>query len=348
MKLGARIFKTGISITMAIYICAFFDLEGAIFAAIAAALAIQPSLFRSWQYSIEQIQANIIGAVLAILVTFTIGNQPVIIALTVMLVIALNIQFKLERTIPIAIVTVLAIMESSEIDFFLFAINRFSLILIGVLSSIVVNALFIPPKYEDRLLQKIRNLRESINLLSRIVLDDDTEDRTTREDVVKMTKHLDEIKSLFSLFQEERRYFGKRTFELKRRMVVIRTMIETSSVGLQSLKTISHHHIALTRNQHPLIDQLRQLLEQLAHYQEKIYLKFDGRIRAQHPHVKDEEIVLTTVQLIRSVLEEGIADQDDKLHHLIDLLPVVAMIQEYHEQLDRLDKIVDQYFSYHQ
>lgn len=62
MKLGARIFKTGIAITLALYLASWIGLPAPIFAGIAAIFAIQPSIYRSFLIIIDQVQANIIGA----------------------------------------------------------------------------------------------------------------------------------------------------------------------------------------------------------------------------------------------------------------------------------------------
>lgn len=75
MKLGARIFKTGIAITLALYLASWIGLPAPIFAGIAAIFAIQPSIYRSFLIIIDQVQANIIGAVIAT-VFGLISTQP--------------------------------------------------------------------------------------------------------------------------------------------------------------------------------------------------------------------------------------------------------------------------------
>ncbi|MFD3203724.1 aromatic acid exporter family protein, partial [Bacillus sp. LR_5] len=56
MKLGARIFKTGIAITLALYLASWIGLPAPIFAGIAAIFAIQPSIYRSFLIIIDQVQ----------------------------------------------------------------------------------------------------------------------------------------------------------------------------------------------------------------------------------------------------------------------------------------------------
>ncbi len=121
MKLGARILKTGIAITLALFACILLNLPSPVFAGISAIFAVQPSVYRSYLTALEQIQANVIGAVFAIAFATAFGHNPFIIGLTCILVIALTLQLRLENTISIALVTVIAIMEYQGEDFFSFA-----------------------------------------------------------------------------------------------------------------------------------------------------------------------------------------------------------------------------------
>ena len=63
MKLGARIFKTGIAIVLSLYSAQLLHSPSPVFAGIAAIFAIQPTIYRSYLTIIEQIQGNLIGAV---------------------------------------------------------------------------------------------------------------------------------------------------------------------------------------------------------------------------------------------------------------------------------------------
>lgn len=75
MKLGARIFKTGVAIVFALFIAETLHLSHPVFAGIAAIFAIQPSIYRSYLTIVEQIQGNIIGATVAILFVLLFGDR---------------------------------------------------------------------------------------------------------------------------------------------------------------------------------------------------------------------------------------------------------------------------------
>ena len=156
MKLGARILKTGIAITLALFACTLFHLPSPVFAGISAIFAVQPSVYRSYLTALEQIQANVIGAVFAIGFAFAFGHNPFIIGLTCILVIALALQLRLENTISIALVTVIAIMEYQGANFFDFALLRFATIMVGIVAASLVNLMFMPPKIRNKTISSYR------------------------------------------------------------------------------------------------------------------------------------------------------------------------------------------------
>ena len=67
MTLGARILKTGIAIVLALFLAQLLNAPTPVFAGISAIFAIQPTVYRSYLSIIEQVQGNIIGAIIAVI-----------------------------------------------------------------------------------------------------------------------------------------------------------------------------------------------------------------------------------------------------------------------------------------
>lgn len=162
MKLGARILKTGIAIVIALLVSQLLGIPSPVFAGIAAVFAVQPTIYRSYLSIIEQIQANLIGAGIAVLFVLLFGSNPLIVGLAAVIAIAIILKMKLQNTIGLALVTMIAIMEVTDQDFIQFALIRFSTIMIGVFSSFFVNLIFLPPKYETKLYHKVADSTEEI------------------------------------------------------------------------------------------------------------------------------------------------------------------------------------------
>lgn len=345
MKIGARILKTGITLVIAIYISQFLHLEPVIYAAIAATLAIQPSIYRSWKNGIEQIQANLVGATIAMIFSTFIGTHPIVIALAIMLVIGINLQLHFERSIALSIVTVLSIMEGAghEANFFLFAVDRFLLIFIGLFSAFIVNAFLFPPRYEQRLMLKLKNTKEQVNSTLRIILEPERNERSIRTTLVEMEKELDKLWDLFHFEQEAKSYFKKKLpFSSSRKLVIFKKMLETSQQAIQMFYMIEKYQNTLQRLPNSLLYQLHQQLIDLANYQDKIYSKLKGMLHSAQHHSQDETIFLTQWNIYEQIKN---MEQDPEI--ILDVVTILTVIREYHKQLDHLEKLIDSYHTHH-
>ena len=112
-----------------------FQLPHPVFAGIAAIFAIQPSIYRSYLTIVEQIQGNVIGAVIAISFVLIFGHQLVVIGLAAVIIILIMIKLGLEKSISLALVMMIAIMEIQGDEFLSYALLRFLTIIIGVLAA---------------------------------------------------------------------------------------------------------------------------------------------------------------------------------------------------------------------
>ena len=203
MKLGARIFKTGIAITLALYLASWLGLPTPVFAGIAAIFAIQPSIYRSFLTIVDQVQANIIGAATAIIFGLIFEPSPIIIGLTAVIVITINLKLKIENTISIALVTVIAILESSGDNFLWFALVRTGTVILGVLSAFLVNLIFLPPKYETKLVSHVVENTDEVIKWIRLLTRKTTEHSMLKEDIEKLKEKMMKVDHLYLLYKEE-------------------------------------------------------------------------------------------------------------------------------------------------
>lgn len=162
MKLGARVLKTGVAIVFALFLAQILNVPSPVFAAIAAVFAIRPSIYRSYLTILEQIQGNIIGASVAVLFGLIFGHHIVAVGIAAIVVLGIMMKLKLEKSISLALVTMIAIMEVPGDDFLMFGLIRFSTVMLGVFAAFVVNMLFVPPKYEIKLFKMINSVQDDI------------------------------------------------------------------------------------------------------------------------------------------------------------------------------------------
>jgi uncharacterized membrane protein YgaE (UPF0421/DUF939 family) len=344
MKLGARILKTGIAITLALFLATAFQLPSAAFAGISAIFAIQPTIYRSYLSIIEQIQANVIGAGLAIGFGLIFGSHPIIIGLTAIIVIAINLKLKAENTIPVALVTVIAILESPGDDFIEVAFIRFFTILLGVLAAFIVNLVFIPPKYETKLYMRITENTEDIIKWIRINLRQASEHNVLKDEIVKLKEHMIKLDQLYLNYKEERNYFKRESYAKSRKLVLFRQMIVTTNRALETLKKL--HRLENELHQMPESFQkvLISELDYLLYIHEESLLRFIGKIKTQPPSVPMRENKFNKQQLTE-VFMEFYKDQDHSCFY--HLLPLVSAIIDYSEQLEHLETLISSFQSFH-
>ena len=149
--LGRRTVKTAVSVMISLFVAKLMGLDPAVFAAVSAALSMQPTNERSLRYAVEQIQANVVGAAVAIVVALLFGVHLYTVAISIMIVITLTNLFKWNESIPLSIVTVIFIMEAPTDNFLFYSWNRFMITFVGVTISGLINIVLLPPKFVTHL-----------------------------------------------------------------------------------------------------------------------------------------------------------------------------------------------------
>ncbi|TCS82584.1 FUSC family protein [Tepidibacillus fermentans] len=344
MKIGARILKTGITLVFAILLTRLFHLQPEIFAAIAATLAIQPSVYRSWRYGVEQVQSNLVGATVATLTATFLSSNLIITAFVVMIVIGINLQLRFERSIPLSIVTVLSIMEGSQQEhFFYFAVDRFLLILIGIFAAILVNSLLFPPRYEQKLTKKLKNIEEQMASILRIVLDKEKNEQTIKQTLDSIQDELQKLWEFYHFEEEAKSYLKRRfPFSSSRKLVIFKNMLKTAQNGIELIYMVQKYQNIL----YSLEDHVQQLFKEqllyLAYYQDKIYSKYGGKINPSSHHTLDPVLhdnLWTLFQEIRQLTTNE--------HSILELVTLFGSIQDYGRRLDHLERLIDSYYTHH-
>lgn len=351
MKLGARIIKTGIAIVLALYLAQLLEFPTPVFAGIAAIFAIQPTIYRSYLSIMEQIQGNLVGAIIAVVFVLLFGNHIFIIGLAVVIVITINLKLKMEKSLILSIVTVIAIMESQQGDFLQFSMIRFSTILLGILSSFVVNLVFIPPKYETKLYNRINNVTEDIFKWIRISTRHASEHTLLKKDISQIKDTLLKLEQTYSLYKEERDYFKKETLSKSRKLVVYRQMITTTKKAYETLKRIHKFENEINMMPEDFQIQIQQQLDSLIHQHEQILLKYIGKIKIvscideYNGHSLSRKDFLSFFFTQLKKMEHNAEEEEEKVP--TRLLPLISAIIEYDEQLEHLEKLINSFQSFH-
>lgn len=166
MNIGPRIWKTGLAVTLTLWITAMLQLEHSHLAAVAAVIALQPTITDSLRKGWERIQATAIGVALAVLVLYLLGSDPALVGLTVVVTIVIAVRYNLTGSIGLATVTVVVIMVGVGQTTVTYALQRIIILpFIGISVAVVINYVFSPPEYSTRFKDSLLNLNECIEML---------------------------------------------------------------------------------------------------------------------------------------------------------------------------------------
>lgn len=350
MKLGARIFKTGIAIVFALFVAEMLQLPSPVFAGIAAIFAIQPSIYRSYLTILEQIQANLIGATIAVIFGLLFGHQLVAIGLAAIITIGLMIKFKLDKSLALALVTVVAIMEVQGDDFLTFGFIRFATIFVGVLSAFVVNLFFLPPRYEVKLFRKINFLQDDIIRWTRLAVRQASEHTSTKAALSKFKTRMMDVEVLYEFYKEERNYFRNKKFVKARKLVVYRQMITTSKKSLELLHRLHQHENELAKMPEQFHQLIQERLDFLLTYHEQLLLKYTGKLKPEHSEWGHKEEYIQRQEIMEYFIKHialNYAKDGEAEFSSYHLLYILSRILDYEENLEHLDTLIVSYQSYH-
>ena len=350
MKLGARVLKTGVAIVFALFLSELLDLPSPVFAGIAAIFAIQPSIYRSYLTILEQIQGNLIGATVAVIFSLLFGHHLVAIGIAAIIVIGLMIKFNLEKSLTLALVTVVAIMEIQGDEFLAFALLRFGTVIVGVFAAFIVNLVFIPPRYEVKLFKNINALQDDIIRWTRLAVRQASEHTSTKMALKKLMSRMSEVDNLYDFYKEERNYFRNQKFVKARKLVVYRQMITTSKKSLELLNRLHKHENELAS----LPDQFRLMIQErldfLLTYHEQLFLKYTGKLKPEHSQWAQNEEYLQRNEVMEIFIKQiALAQEleDEQEFSSYHLLYILSRILDYEENLEHLDTLIVSYRSYH-
>lgn len=309
MLVGARIIKTGIAVIFAIYISQWFQLSSGIGYIVASSvLAIQPSVYRSWRQLIENIEANLIGALFAIGGISLFGHHPAVIGLIIILVIAINLRLRLERSLDLAIFVVIALAYSSQDHYFMYAVHRFLFIMVGISFATLINMFVLPPNHHKRVFDRIKALREEMSLLLRFGATKEVTALRGRR--LELEAKLERLTSLYRLYREERPILRVRfPMSLYRTKAVARSMMDTLYAQVRLLEAIeafrfphpqfSMHVTQVTAYHERLLKMFEGLLD--SHQDSKLQLLYEENERWIHSEEPDE--LIYAAWIMRDVIQ---------------------------------------------
>ncbi len=334
MNFGARMLKTGIAVTLALYVSSWLDLKPPVIAAIAAIFAMQPSIYRSFRYFLDQIQTNTLGAILALLGGMVFSNDPIAVGLMCIVVIMICLRLNMGDTIGLTLVTVISVMEVSGMGQWQFALNRFTLSIIGIVSAFLINVLVAPPKPLEQFKGQIEGTFSKMSLLLRTAVSDEIKEAVFREEKRSLDGAIQSLSDKYNLMEEELGKLNRPSMTTQRHLVVNKQMVTTLRKGMDVLTAIEQHYFQAERTVE-IDEYFDSHLEKLIKFHEHILLKSDNKIKNNNGEATEVEAAND------KFLDTMIERYQQNFGGVLRLSIVAAVMYDYGYQLERLNRLVD-------
>ncbi len=341
VPIGARVLKTALAIVISIYAANLFGLPPTL-AAMGAIFAVKPSVYRSYLNLLEQAIANMIGALIAVLLVLLFGPaHTLLIGFGAIFTIWITSRWKSEDYVGTALVTMLVIMEAQGGNLFWFAAQRYTTIMLGVLAAFAINILVLPPKYEMKFFENLLDYHHTILDWIRKKTQPDMKVAIHHKDFDQIRKKLVKVEYLYHLFSEDRNFNMDRPIRRKRKLVLYRAMISTSQ---RSYNVLRKYHALETQLQTMPIEFREEVVRQidiLTEHHENFYLNFR---KTNNKHKVFESTNLSELISLLGQLR-GMRHQDSLT--LLHMTSLTSAMFEYGEHLQHLQVIYQSYYSFH-
>lgn len=336
---GARILKTGIAVSITMFICRVLQLEPALFGAVSAVVNLQPSIRLTFESAREQIIVHVLGVLIAFGVGFTVGASPITMGLVVVIIIWLYSRLKLHRGVLMGIVAAIFVMSSASEQFVSHAVSRTGVIFIGLLVASVVNVLLFRPRYREQLVEKLKTASSEITglfvtAIKAFCATDNVDFEMIGRKLESSLVLLDDCHKLANLYIHEEFPFGNLADESESQRIIkfIRYNKEIGEktrdvcdvVKIRNKRRMEHGNPPLSTDFQVILDMLLSSCETIEMVNEKLRLSVcDGIVATPEP------VTESFWEQLKGVVEQWQNQNNGSyyLHALLDVSVVAANIR---------------------
>lgn len=197
--IGARVIKTCFAVAISILIAKSLDLYTYHFAGIIAVLSVQPSLYRSLRFGIQQPASAIMGALLGAVGLFTFGDSFISMGFISFLLMVIHVKIKWTNSLLLSVVIGINTMGTLGMDFWDAAWNQIMLVLIGTGTGTLINLIH-KPIHQERAEVQLKQSEEMLRALLHFILLDLNKKQMTPYSL--MVNQIDEIRQFLKKAKE--------------------------------------------------------------------------------------------------------------------------------------------------
>jgi len=162
-----RNIKTAIAVTLSVFISQLLKLEYPFYAAIAALISMQSSVYETFTVGRNRMFGTFIGAVFGLIGSLIFPNNAILCGIGVILVIYLCVLLKWPKAIIISCVVFLVIMTNmGGRNPWIFSASRLIETFLGIVIAVIINYSIVPPKHIDKILIRLNEIIDKIFIMS--------------------------------------------------------------------------------------------------------------------------------------------------------------------------------------
>ncbi|MBG9988544.1 aromatic acid exporter family protein [Aerococcaceae bacterium DSM 111176] len=348
MKIGARVFKTGLAIIISVYLSTWLIPDNSpSLAAVAAITTTMPSVKQSYDAFTKRVVSNTIGGLVGVFLMFTIGNSPVAIGVGVMLTIAILNALKLGDVITLAVITVVVIMLTTNPNFVLIAIYRVLETVIGVIISFLVNWIVYPPHYDQIFYETLTETTNEMLVSIRASLRQSTNFSIMHQDHKQLESKVSSIETYFSLMREEVIIDKRRRPIVARRLVIFRHMVRLTKRTFSMVRVFHKNDHVYNDFSPELRDLVRERMETLLSAHEQILLKFSGRVSPDEVRFIEQPMDWRD-EYLEKFFEQAkihLHNDDSYATEVNGVIHIMSSIYRYEEEINKLNNLIRIYLE---
>jgi uncharacterized membrane protein YgaE (UPF0421/DUF939 family) len=294
-KVGLRVLKTAIAITLSIWTARALHLVSPQFAGIVSVLAVQPSIYRSVRQGFQQLLSALIGALAAIACLYVLGRSALVIGALAMLLMGLHVRWRWTSSLLVAVVIAINTMGTQGMSFLDGGLNQVALVVIGIGWGTLVNVLIAAP-HSRRAESLLSDCEQNVWRLLQMIHRDLQRGVVTpypqfRQSIDQVRAALDEGKRIAQYVQEDQHYRSSTVVDVLSAFDTLESMVERlRDVNKTMQRQDAHlHQSDLTRLVNLLVRiQHRRLHGRSCHYSfldavfhswESLYFERPARLR---------------------------------------------------------------------
>jgi uncharacterized membrane protein YgaE (UPF0421/DUF939 family) len=216
---GARVLKTALAVTLAIFLAQQLGLERVTLAAIVALLTVQRTFYHSLVQSLTKLSSVLVGGILGTAFSYIFGVTPLGYGLVTLLAIYICLKLHWQDNIILTTITAITVIFSGSDMPLAFSLEHIITALLGALCALAVNFLF-TPNHKIEVLEKLNQaetgLRAIIDFIIQEMLEPGCDDQEFRKEIKRLNLIIEEGLELSKLFREEQRFIVNRETDADR------------------------------------------------------------------------------------------------------------------------------------